>query len=376
MTRPYQICTKSVMDTSDPDIRFDEDGICHHYHDARRRLQLELMDNNVGRQKLFAIAEEIREAGRGLPYDCIMGVSGGADSSYVAVQAHELGLRPLAVHLDNGWNTDTACSNIERLVRHYGFDLYTHVVRWEEFRDIQRALFRASVANVEVATDHAIFALLYQMSEKFGVKYILTGSNLETETIMPDAWGYDARDARHIHAIKKQFGSPDIGLSSYPTMWPWSFAKHLLLRKVRMINVLNFGRYSKEQAVSRMNALFGYRSYARKHGESKFTRFFQEYYLPTKFNADKRRAHLSSQIASGTMSRAEALDILAKPLFDPVELEIHVDYVTKKLGFSAQEWDSIMQDSPRSFRDYPNFAMLFDHRNPVVLKIRDYAKGM
>lgn len=370
----YQICTKSVMDTSDPWITFDENGVCNHYLNAKARLDRELKDSNSGRQRLEEIAGQIKAAGAGKPYDCVLGLSGGADSSYVAVQAKELGLRPLAVHFDNGWNTDTAVSNIENLLKYTGFDLYTHVVRWEEFRDIQRSLFLASVANIEVATDHGIFALLYQMAAKFDVGYILTGSNLETETIMPDSWGYDARDARHIAGIKKRFGDPRIKLKTFPMLWPWQFIYHAFVRRTRMVPTLNYISYNKDNAIKRMEGLFGYRAYARKHGESKFTRFFQEYYLPEKFNADKRRAHLSSQIVAGTLTREEALEALKRPLYDPVELEIDIDYVAKKLGFSLDEWRAIMAAPPKSYTEYPNFAWMLDHSNPLILKIRDYAK--
>ncbi len=371
----YQICTKTVMDTSDPWITFDENGVCNHYLAAKQRLDSELQDGNSGREHLHQLAETIKAEGRGKPYDCVLGLSGGADSSYVAVVAKELGLRPLAVHLDNGWNTDTAVSNIEQILQYCEMDLYTHVVKWEQFRDIQRSLFKASVANVEVATDHAIFALLYQIGHKYGVRHILTGSNLETETIMPDSWGYDARDARHIIGIKKRFGDRRISTNTYPTLWPWMFAYFALAKSMRLVPVLNYGKYNKAKAVERMTELFGYKSYVRKHGESKFTRFFQEYYLPTKFNADKRRAHFSSQIVAGMMTREEAMAALERPLYDPVELEIDIDYVTKKLGFSPAEWAEIMAASPRSFKDYPNFGWMFDHSNPLILKVRDYAKG-
>lgn len=371
----YHICTKTVMDTSDPWITFDAEGVSNHYYAAKQRLELELQDGNSGAEQLRRIADQIISEGAGKPYDCVLGLSGGADSSYVAVVAKELGLRPLAVHLDNGWNTDTAVSNIQKILEYTEMDLYTHVVIWEQFRDIQRSLFRASVANVEVATDHAIFALLYQIGNRYGVRHILTGSNLETETIMPDSWGYDARDARHVIGIKRKFGSSKIGTDSYPTLWPWMFAYFALYKRMRLVPVLNYGKYNKEQAVERMGNLFGYSSYSRKHGESKFTRFFQEYYLPTKFNADKRRAHFSSQIVAGMMTRDEALAALERPLYERNELEIDIEYVTKKLNFSDAEWSEIMNAPPRSFKDFPNFGWMFDHSNPLVLKVRDYAKS-
>lgn len=370
----HQICTKCVMNTSDPWITFNEAGVCNHCQAAKVRLNLELKDSISGRKRLEAIADEIKARGADKTYDCILGLSGGADSSFVAIQAKELGLRPLAVHFDNSWNTDTAVSNIENLLKFTKFDLYTHVVRWEEFRDIQRSLFLASVANVEVATDHGIFALLYKLAAKFNVGYILNGSNLETETIMPDSWGYDARDARHIASIKKRFGDSKVKLKTYPMMWPWEFAYHLFVRRTRLVPTLNYIEYNKNDAIKQMEGLFGYRSYARKHGESKFTRFFQEYYLPQKFNADKRRAHLSSQIVSGMITRDAALDALERPLYDPIGLEIDIEYVAKKLGFTLEEWQVIMASPGKSYTAYPNFAWLLDHSNPLISKIRGYAK--
>jgi N-acetyl sugar amidotransferase len=363
------------MDDSDPDIRFDENGVCNHYHHALLRLETEYFPGPEGRAKFEAIAARIREEGAGKPYDCVLGLSGGADSSFVAVRAREHGLRPLAVHLDNGWNTETAVSNIEAILRGIDLDLYTHVIEWQEFRDVQRALFRASMANVEVATDHAIFALLYKVAAKFDVRYILTGSNVETETIMPDSWGYDARDARHIVAIKRRFGDPAVKLRTFPLLTPEAFLWHTFVRRAKLLPILNYGSYSKKEAVARMAAEFGYKPYARKHGESRFTRFFQEYYLVEKFGFDKRKAHFSSLIAAGQMTREEAFALLNQPMYRGEERQIDIDYVTKKLGFSQSEWDEIMQAPPGSYADYPNNAWMFDHSSPLVSAIRNFAKG-
>lgn len=369
-----RVCTKTVMDTTDPEIVFDEEGVCNHYHSAKLRLDTELLSPIEGSSRLAEVADRIRAEGAGKPYDCVLGLSGGADSSYVAVKAAEYGLRPLAVHLDNGWNTDTAVSNIEKLLRYYDIDLHTHVVNWEQFRDIQRSLFLASVANVEVATDHAIFSLLYHVAAKNGIGYILTGSNLETETIMPDAWGYDTRDKKHIMGIKRLFGDPKIGVDTYPTLSVAGFCYYVFVKRIKFVPVLNYGSYRKADAVDQMSSTFGYRSYARKHGESKFTRFFQEYYLPQKFNFDKRKAHLSSQIVSGMLTRQEALQLLEQPLYDPDELEIDIEYVTKKLGFERDEWDQIMLAPPVSFRKYPSNYLLFDQTSPIVKRVREFAK--
>ncbi len=376
MTKAYQICTRTVMDTSDPAISFDAEGVSNHFHEARARLEKEYFPGDDGLIRIEAIAEQIRAEGAGKPYDCIMGVSGGADSSYVAIRAHELGLRPLAVHLDNGWNTDTAVSNIELLLRELDIDLYTHVMDWEEFKDIQRSLFRASVPNIEVATDHAITALLYHMAAKHGVRYLLSGSNVETESILPRSWGHDNRDWRSIKAIKRRFGNPAIGMKSYPHLTPTKFLEYILLRKIRFVPVLNYGGYSKAKAVKVMQQRFGYNAYARKHGESRFTRFFQEYYLPTKFGFDKRRAHLSSMIASDTLSREAALAELDHDMYDPVEKMIDIEYCSRKLGFSEADWEDIMLAQPAHATDYPNNGWLYDHTsNRVTAIIRKFAKG-
>lgn len=369
-----RICTKTVMDETDPEITFDEDGVCNHYYAARHRLETELMSPSEGQRRLADASEKIKENGRGKPYDCIMGLSGGADSSYVAVKAMEYGLRPLVVHLDNGWNTDTAVTNIENLLNHYNLDLHTHVVQWDQFRDIQRSLFLSSVANIEVATDHAIFSLLYHTAARYDVKYILTGSNLETETIMPDAWGYDTRDKKHIVGIKKRFGDPKIAMDTYPMLSVAEFVNYVFRKKIRMVPILNYGQYNKAKAVEEMSHIFGYRSYARKHGESKFTRFFQEYYLPQKFNFDKRKAHLSSQIVSGMITRDAAIELLQQPLYDANELEIDIEFVTKKLGFERDEWDRIIAAPPISFRKYPSNYLLFNQTNPIVKQVREFAK--
>lgn len=374
--RAYQICTRTVMDTSDPAITFDEDGVSSHFHNARARLSNEYFPGSDGERRIEDLAARIRAEGAGKPYDCIMGVSGGADSSFVAIRAKELGLRPLAVHLDNGWNTDTAVSNIELLLRELEIDLFTHVIDWEEFKDIQRSLFLASVPNIEVATDHAITALLFHKAAEHGVRYLLSGSNVETESILPRTWGHDNRDWRSIKAIKRKFGNRAIGMGSYPHLTPLQFLDYLLRRKIRFVPVLNYGGYNKAKAVQVMQQRFGYNAYARKHGESRFTRFFQEYYLPEKFGFDKRRAHFSSMIASDTMTREEALVELGRDMYDPVEKMIDIEYCSRKLGFSAEEWKKIMAMPPSHATEYPNNGWLFDHTsNKVTALVRKIAKG-
>jgi len=361
------------MDKSDPDITFDQDGVCHHVERARHRLAMDCFRGPDAAERLGGLVDTIKREGRGKPYDCVIGVSGGTDSSVAILRAKDLGLKPLAVHLDNGWNSGLAVANIERVLRALDVDLYTYVVDWEEIKDLQRALFRGSVPNVEVATDHAIVATLYREAARRDIRFILTGSNVEGESIMPDAWGYDGRDARHIVGIHRQFGTLRT-LKSFPLMYPAEFLWYICARRIRLIPILNYGPSSWPEEVGRLKSQFGWVPYPRKHGESRFTRFFQEYYLPEKFGFDKRKAHYSSLIVANQMSREQALVAIDKPLMTPQEREIEIQYVTKKLAFSRQQWDQIMQTPPRSFRDYPNNAWMFNHASPLTQFVRRLAK--
>lgn len=354
MTNAYQMCSRTVMDTTDPDIRFDEDGVSNHYWRALDLIARLVKPGVAGENELRALVDRIREEGKDKPYDCVMGVSGGVDSSYVAVMARDLGLRPLAVHLDNGWNTDTAVSNIQSLLERLDIDLYTHVVNWEQFRDLQRSIFLSSLPNIEAVTDHAIKALLLQTADKFGVRYILSGSNANTEAILPEAWGYNSDDSRIILAAKKKFGDPAIGIDTYPHLSFVEYVRYMYIKKIRIIPLLNYGEFNKAHALKVMQQRIGYVPYARKHGESRFTRFFQECYLPEKYGFDKRKAHLSSLIASGQMTRDAALGELEKPLYDPISKTIDVEYCTRKLGFSEGDWQGVLATPIAYPGDFPN----------------------
>jgi N-acetyl sugar amidotransferase len=362
------------MDDSDPLITFDENGVCNHVLAARKRLASECFRGEDGNRRLAEIVAQIKSEGRGKPYDCVVGLSGGVDSAYVIWRAIELGLRPLAVHLDNGWNSEIAVRNIERILRQLDVDLYTYVVDWEEIKDLQRAFFLASVANVEVISDHAIGAIMFKEAARRNIRFILNGSNVETESIMPDAWGYDARDARHIVGIHRRFGKLK-KLKSYPLLTAPEFLWYVFGHRIRYIPLLNYGPYDKKKVMRWLQEQFGWVPYDRKHGESRFTRFFQEYYLPEKFHFDKRKAHFSSLIVAGQMTRDEAFAELNKPLYRPDERLIDIEYVTKKLGFSEHEWEQIMSTPMADYRAYPNNAWMFDHSKPLTQFIRRYAKG-
>jgi N-acetyl sugar amidotransferase len=344
----YRICKTTVMDTSDPGLRFDDAGNCHFVRSFDDRRSREVVDGATGRANFQAMANRIR---RSSGPDCICGVSGGADSSLVLLRAVQAGLKPLAVHVDNGWDEELAISNIERLTSTLGVELHTEVLDWDEFRDLQRSFFLASVPNVEMATDHAIVAALFRVASKLGLPYILSGSNYSTEGFLPTNASYQNKDWYHIRSLQKQFGK--VPLRTYPHLSKAGFAWHVLARGVRFLPVLDQLDYDREAAKCELANALGWRDYGRKHGESKFTRFFQEHYLPTKFGIDKRRAHLSCQILSGSITRQHALEELSKPMWTGDELLQAQEYVCRKLQFTPEAWASVMAERPKSHFEYP-----------------------
>lgn len=353
--RAYQRCVRTIMDTTDPDIWFDERGVSSHAIAFDHTFAHELARAQSGerREELDALVAEIKKAGEGKPYDCVIGISGGVDSSYVALQAVRLGLRPLAVHFDSGWNSELAVDNIHNLVTRLGLDLYTHVVDWREMKDLQLSFFKASVANADTPTDHAFGWVAYTQAEKYGIKYILSGANYASESVLPAAWGYDAGDARHVKAIQKRFGS--VRLKTYPLM---GLVKRNLwypeVKRIRTIPLLNYVPYIYADAKREIAEELGWRDYGGKHYESVFTRYFQGYYLPTKFGFDKRLAHYSSLILSGQMTRDEALELMQTTNY-PEELRAQDHaFIAKKLGVSVDELEEIFSRPPVHYSEYPN----------------------
>jgi aminotransferase len=299
-SRSYQECSFCVMDTSDPDISFDDDQRCNHCRDFERLIGNVWFPNEEGACRLEQLLKRIKARGKGREYDCVIGLSGGVDSSYLALKAYEWGLRPLVVQVDAGWNSELAVQNIERIVKYTGFELHTSVVNWGTMRQLQLSYLRAAVANQDVPQDHAIFAALYHFASKSGVRYVLGGGNSATEGIFPRAWHAEAMDARNLKAIHKRFGGqsllgyPTIGIFRYYIWYP-------MIKRMTPVRPLDCMPYSKDEAASYLEDTIGWRAYPRKHGESLFTKFFQNYYLPTKFGYDKRRRHLSSLIAAGSL---------------------------------------------------------------------------
>lgn len=364
------ICVRCVMDTSDPQITFNGQGICNHCerYDRMARGVVERASAGTRMAELDAIAETIRNSAQGRDYDCIMGLSGGVDSSFVAYTAvKKLGLRPLAVHFDSGWNSELAVNNIENIVKKLKIDLHTHVVDWEEMRDLQLAFFKASVANCDIPTDHAFPAVLYRVAASHGIKYILSGSNYATEFILPQAWGYQSGDLRHLKDIHRKYGS--VSLKNYPTMnFFMQYVWYPYVKRMKTVKLLNYLPYNKAAAKKTIISELDWRDYGGKHYESVFTRFFQGYYLPTKFGYDKRRAHLSSLINSGQMTRADALAELSRPTYDPELQNEDKIFVAKKLGVSVQELEQIFSLPNKDYREYKSNDRLFD----IGLKVKRY----
>lgn len=350
----YQQCSRCVMDTSDPAIAFDADGLCNHCRTFDQVTRTQWFPNEEGARRWEAMAAQIRQAGQGREYDCILGLSGGIDSSYLALKVKDWKLRPLVVHVDAGWNSELAVANIEAVVKYCDFDLHTHVVDWEEMRDLHLAYLKAGIANQDVPQDHVFFASLYHFATRNRIRFILSGGNIATEGIFPTAWHGSAMDAVNLRAIHKKYGERP--LRTYSTIGFFDyFVWYPFVRKMRTARPLNFMPYDKQQAIAELEQKMGWRAYGRKHGESLFTKLFQNYYLPTKFGYDKRKPHLASLIVSGQMTRADALAKLQEPLYEPNELEIDIAYFCKKLRISRQQFDGFLTAPSHHYSDFPTW---------------------
>jgi N-acetyl sugar amidotransferase len=342
----YRICTVCVMDSSAGDIEFDASGVCNYCRDFRARMDAARTKVSDRRAARDAFLNKVREAGAGKEYDCIVGVSGGLDSSYALYVAVQNGLRPLAVHLDNGWNSELAAHNIASMVRALGVDLVTHVIDWEENRDLQLSFFKADVVDIEMLMDNAMLALNYREASRHGLKYILSGVNSATEgMVLPRRWTHYKRDERNIRAIHRRFGR--LPIRTHPLLSTLRHAWYELVRRIRFVSFLDYFDYEKAQALAILQKEVGYKAYPYKHYESVFTRFYQAHILPRKFGFDKRRVHLSTLIISGQLSRDEALRQLELPPYpDPQQEEQDRLFVMKKLGFTEAQFEDYLNRPP------------------------------
>jgi N-acetyl sugar amidotransferase len=360
-TKPYQICTNCVMDTTDSAISFDEHGVCDHCRTFRSETLPNWKTGEAGLAEIQTVVEKIKEAGKGKDFDCIIGMSGGIDSSYLTYVAKEqFGLRPLVFHVDAGWNSQIAVNNIERLVDGLGLDLYTEVIDWPEMRDLQLAFFKSGVPHIDTPQDNAFFATMYKFAEKYGVKYILTGANLSTECVRnPVEWMYYQSDAIQLRDIHGQFGTRP--LKTYPiTSILWHKLVLPYFKNIKVFRPLNFVPYHKQDAIDLLTSRFGWQPYPQKHFESRFTRFYESYWLPERFGYDVRRVQYSSLILTGQMTRDEAIEKLKASPYDPETISNDKEFVASKLGISVAELDGFMALPKKTYKDYKSQRQIYN----------------
>lgn len=341
-----QVCTRCILTSDDdPNIEFDENGVCSYCHIYEANLKKYYFGKDPDLVKFNTLIREIRENGKGRKYDVLIGLSGGVDSTYVAYLCHKYQIRALAVHLDNGWNSELSVVNIKNILKHTGFDLYTYVINWEEFKDLQRSYFKANVVDIEALTDHAITSIMQRIAIKNKINYILSGSSITTEGILPSSWVFSKRDHLNIKSIHKKFGTKNI--KSFPINGFYRAMIKNKVFKIQSVDILNCIIYDKVEAKKIITEFFKWRDYGGKHYESVFTRFYQAYILPNKFNIDKRKSHYSTLICAGQLSKEKALQLMSEPLYSS-ELMLNTDkeFVLKKLGFSEKEFEEYIS-TPR-----------------------------
>lgn len=367
--REYQICTNCVMDTSDSKIFFDDKGVCDFCNDYYKNILPRWKRGTEGKEELKRISSQIRKTGRGKKYDCIIGMSGGVDSSYLCYIAKEvMHLRPLVYCVDTGWNLNVAVENIERLVKELDLDMYTEVIDWREMRDLQLAFFKAQVPYQDLPQDHAIFAGLYNYAVKNGIKYVLTGANNATECIRPPVeWVYQ-NDLTFIKDVHKKFGT--VPLRTFPMCSMIKYrGYYTYIRGMKRVAPLNFVDYDKEKVKKFLQDRFGWQPYENKHYENVFTRWYEGYYLPHKFGYDKRRVYFSNEILAGTMTREAALTELEKEAYPPKQQQEDKEYIAKKLGISVVEFERIIDGPNKTFEDYKNSWGMIQAGTVVLRKL-------
>jgi N-acetyl sugar amidotransferase len=355
----YNQCKRCVMDNiNDPDIWFDKNGNCNYCNEYFKSAESESAKKELQGEKITSLIQKIKEEGKGKQYDCIAGVSGGADSMYVVHLLLQYGLNPLVIHYDNGWNSELAVKNIEVMLNKLNIDLHTYVNNWEEFKDIQLSFIKASVIDIELVTDQAIIAALYKLSKKHHIKYVFTGHNNSTECILPKHWYHWKLDGLNIRSIHKKFGKKK--LKTYPFVTYFDQYYLNKTNQIEMYSLLNFVEYNKSEAKEILKKEYGWVDYTGKHNESIFTRFFQNYILPLKFHVDKRKAHLSSLICSGQITREQAMEELKVNVWETQQTKEDKEYVLKKLEVSEETFDAWMKEKPTSHFNYPSYLTRHD----------------
>ncbi len=368
--RDFQVCSNCVMDTSDSQISFDDHGVCDHCRGFQSDVAPNWNPEINNEAELMQIAEQIRADRKGRDFDCILGMSGGFDSSYMLhIAVTKMKLRPLVFHVDGGWNTRIAVQNIENVVEKLGLDLFTEVIDWEEMKDLQLAFFKSGVPHIDIPQDMAFIATLYKFAAKHNIKYILNGYNLSTECVRnPLDWMYYGTDLRQFWDIQKQFGTSH--LKNYPISSIFYHKIYLnYIRRIKVIKPLNMIPYNKAAAGAMMTQEYGWEMYPQKHFESRFTRFYEGYWLPTRFGFDTRKVQFSSLILTGQMTREEALQRLQEPAIAPDQVMHELDFIAKKLGISTEELIGYRDMPLKSYKDYKNQQSLFNAGAKVLKAI-------
>jgi N-acetyl sugar amidotransferase len=358
--RNYQICTNCVMDTSDSKITFDEKGVCDHCNDFYKNVLPNWHTDVQGRKQLEELVVKIKKDGEGKDFDCILGMSGGVDSSYLLhLAVTQLGLRPLVFHVDGGWNSELAVHNIQVMVDKLGLDLYTEVINWEEMKDFQLAFFKSGVPHLDIPQDHAFVATLYNFADKYKIKYILNGGNISTECVRnPMDWLYYGTDMAQINDIIKQFGT--IKMDTYPFSPIFRHKFYLrYIKGVQVVKPLNFMPYIKEDALQLLADIYGWTPYPQKHFESRFTKFYEGYWLPERFGFDTRRVQYSSLILTEQLKRDVALEKLKKPAYDRNTIEDEFKYIATKLGITPVKLREYFTMEKKYYTDYNNQVSIF-----------------
>jgi N-acetyl sugar amidotransferase len=357
-------CSRCIMNSTVEEIEFDEHGVCnfcHLYDELDKQYSLD----ERGKNRLTTLINQIREDGKGKNYDCIIGVSGGTDSTYILLLLKKVGLRPLAVHFDNGWNTEISVSNIKNSLEKLGIELSTYVVDWEEFKDLQLSFLKASVPEVELPTDLAIRAVLYKAAADEGLKYVIEATSFRTEGVLPLSWGY--KDGLYVKSIQKRFGS--MKLESYPNLPMSKYGYYTFVKRIKLVRILNYFEYNKEEAKKILSRELGWVDYGGHHFESIYTRFFQSYLAPQKFGMDRRMVTLSAQINSHTISRDDALKRMNEETISKERLEQDKAYIAKKFQMSVEQFDRLLEQPPKSVHDYPSYY-------PIMKRVRRIVRWM
>jgi N-acetyl sugar amidotransferase len=370
MIKTPQICTRCVMDTSAEEIVFDEKGVCNFCHEYDNITQFVWKRGEEGKSLLKSTIDKIKKEGQGKEYDCIIGLSGGVDSSYVAYLAKKVfNICPLVVHVDTGWNSELAVKNIENIVKKLDIDLYTHVIDWEEMQDLQLSFFKSGIVCQDNPQDHAFVAVLRKIAREKNIKYFITGANVATECILPKSWDYNNVDSKLIKSIHKMFGT--VKLKTFPLINFWDYYLfYPLFHRVIRIDILNMMEYSKSEAMDVLQKELDWKYYGGKHHESIFTKFFQTYYQPIRFGFEKRRAHLASLVVTGELTRSQALEELTKAAYTENEIKEEKTYIAKKLGISEIEFEQYMNAPCTTAKDFPNNSVLFTKAKIIREKIR------